>query len=111
LGVRLGKGIDVKRDRAEAVTLFMTGCALDDAESCMHSGEMLLSGRGLPVDRDAGRRALDRACDLGSLEGCRDLKAAAAIDDAFDEVVSALERGCSLGDRRMCKAAQKAALR
>ena len=53
-----------------ALERYEKACEADVAEGCLLFGSALASGRGALVDDAAARRALDRACRLGSAEAC-----------------------------------------
>lgn len=66
--VRRHAGID--QDFARAYDLARTGCAADDADSCNMLAFFYVNAAGVERNIPAARSALEKACTLGSQQGC-----------------------------------------
>jgi TPR repeat protein len=60
-----------ERALACVARMLAEACDLGDARACMHTGRLLLDGKGLPRDVTRGVGLLDRACVAGEVLACR----------------------------------------
>jgi TPR repeat protein len=87
---------------SSAVPLYERACRADDLSAphaCARGGSLLLEGKGLARNAEAGAALLRRACDAGAQEGC-DLLAAALVRDEAEardhaEATQLLEDACA----------------
>jgi TPR repeat protein len=96
---------------SSAVPLYDRACRADDLSApraCARGGALLLEGRGVARNAEAGAALLRRACDAGAREGC-DLLAAALVRDEAEarddaEATQLLEDACARGVAGTCAA-------
>ncbi|XP_064477035.1 cytochrome c oxidase assembly factor 7 homolog [Ornithodoros turicata] len=106
----LGKGCKV--NETEAYKYYRTGCDAGSPEGCFAAALMLTSRDRkkpsvIPKDNRLGLQLLDRACQLGSADGC--YFASAHYINGNDAVVKDMKkafvyttRGCELGNMYAC---------
>ncbi len=111
IGIRSSKGAGgLKRDLQAAADWFLRACP-DDAESdpegCRELGMLMVKGKGVVENREAGRDRLERACFRNDAIACRELAEVEQGEGRLDEAMFAAQRGCDLGDAAACRRQDK----
>ncbi len=71
LGTNYDQGIGVKKNLNLATKYYSKGCKLNEATSCYMIGMSFYRGiGGVQMDKEKGKKYLNKACDLGEPEAC-----------------------------------------
>lgn len=80
-------------------------CELDDAPSCHDLGTRYESGEGAPLDRLRATSLYQRACELGSSDGCIGLARMMEVEEGegiLARRIELLEKACDAGSQIGC---------
>lgn len=98
---RLTMGADPKA----AIALFDKACQGDEGAACAALAAELLSGKNTTADAAKAKSTAERACDLGTAEGCTVLGRTLGEDAAAAQ--AAFTKACEGGDPKGCAEAGK----
>lgn len=109
LGELYAGGLGTRKDPATAVRWYQAAvelagpaCDQNDEAGCLVVGLAALEGRVGQAEPERGTALLQKACDLGSAEGCYDLGNAFANVPDPGNAVPLWDKGCKIGEPAAC---------